>query len=146
MFAFEWYGVDGIPGRTAVGAGLVSSENAWHGLAVIRWLMLLTIVLALASAAIHVWHPSRVRVAEVRLGLLLLGALTAVLVLVRVLIALPSPDRVVDQKLGAVLGLICAWGIALGSYESVREQRARRISLARQRRAADTLAPSLTTE
>lgn len=146
MFALQWYGVDGIPGRTAVGAGIVSSENAWHGLSVVRWLMLLTIILALASAAVHVWHPSRRWVAEIRLAVLLVGTLTAVLLVLRVLIALPSPDRVVDQKLGAVLGLICACGIALGAYESVREQRARRIALARSRKRADNLAPSAGTE
>jgi hypothetical protein len=48
-----------------------------------------------------------------------------VLLIYRVLIALPSGARVVDQKLGAVLGLVCALGIAWGGYEAIREQRAR---------------------
>lgn len=146
MFAFEWYGVDGLPGRGAVGAGVVSSENAWDGLSLLRWLMLITIILALASVTVHVWHLSRTHVAEIRLALLALGALTAALVIVRVLIALPSPDRVVDQKLGAVLGVACACGIAFGAYESVREQRARRITLARQHKGADKLAPGTSTQ
>jgi len=38
---------------------------------------------------------------------------------------LPAGTRVIDQKLGALLGLLCALGIAWGGYESVREQRAR---------------------
>ena len=29
----------------------------------------------------------------------------------------------IDQKLGAVLGVLCALGIALGGFESMREQR-----------------------
>lgn len=94
-------------------------------MAVIRWLMLLTVLLALGALAIHARPPSRVMVARVRLVLLALSSLTAVAVIFRVLIELPSSNRVVDQKLGGVLGVIAALGIAYGSYEAVREQRAR---------------------
>jgi hypothetical protein len=59
-----------------------------------------------------------------------LATVTAASMIVRVLIDLPSPDQVVDQKLGAVLGVIAALGVALGAYESVREQRARIVALA----------------
>jgi hypothetical protein len=125
MFAFAWYGVDGIPGRSAVGSAVVSAEDAWHGLSVIRWLLLLTIAAALASLAVHVRPVSRQLVAAARLAVLALGTVSFLLLAYRVLIALPTPDRVVDQKLGAILGVITALAIALGSYESVREQRAR---------------------
>jgi hypothetical protein len=131
MFAFAWYGVDGIPGRSTARTGVVSAENAWHGLTVLRWLMLLTIAVALASVAIHDRRPRRPVVATMRLALLALGTLTAAALAYRVLIALPSPDRVSDQKVGAFLGLVSALGIALGAYQSVREQRARAIALTR---------------
>jgi hypothetical protein len=62
-------------------------------------------------------------VAALRFALLLIATLTAGLLVFRVLIVLPSPDRVVDQKLGAVLGLLASLGIAYGAYEAVREQR-----------------------
>jgi hypothetical protein len=48
-----------------------------------------------------------------------------VALIVRVLVDLPSPDRVVDQKLGALLGLIAGLGIAGGAWDAVREQRVR---------------------
>jgi hypothetical protein len=48
-----------------------------------------------------------------------------VLLIYRVLIVLPAGTRVIDQKLGAFLGVLCALGIAWGGYESIREQRAR---------------------
>jgi len=140
MFAFEWYGVDGIPGRSPARTGVVSSENGWHGLSVIRWLMLLTVAAAFAAVAIHARRPSRPAVAATRLAVLLLASLTTVLLCYRVLIVLPSPDRVFDQKLGAYLGLISALGIALGGYESVREQRARTIASRRVSRARNALA------
>jgi hypothetical protein len=125
MFAFKWYGVDGIPGRSSVGSAVVSAEDGWNGLSVIRWLMMLTITASLVSLAIHVRPVSRQVVAVSRLAVLGLGTLTFVLVSYRVLIEMPTPDKVVDQKLGAFLGIVSALAIALGGYESVREQRAR---------------------
>ena len=125
MFASAWYGVDGIPGATSTSSAAAYAEDAWHGLSVIRWPMLLTVLVAFGAVAIHVAKPPRVTVARIRLALLALSTLNAAAVIFRVLIVMPSSDRVVDQKLGAVLGLIAALGIAFGSYEAIREQRAR---------------------
>jgi hypothetical protein len=124
MFATKWYGVAGVPG-TSAHAQAVSTENAWRALSVVRWVVLLTIGAAFASLAVHLVSISRNTVALVRLTLAVLSALTAVLVTYRVLIDLPSSSDVVDQKLGAVLGLVCAYGIAVGAFEAIREQRAR---------------------
>jgi hypothetical protein len=126
MFAVAWYGVDGIPGGSRT--DISSSENAWRGLTLVRWLMLLTVVVALGTVAMHVRRPSRFAVAGTRLALLVLATVTAALLIVRVFIDLPSPDRVVDQKLGAVLAVLAALGVVLGAYESVREQRARMVA------------------
>jgi hypothetical protein len=94
---------------------------------VIRWLIVVTALLAFAALAIHAIAErlSRMAVAWVRLALLALSTVTAAAVVLRVLIVLPSPNRVVDQKLGAVVGMIAALGISYGAYEAVREQRAR---------------------
>jgi hypothetical protein len=64
---------------------------------------------------------SRVRKAE-RLLLAALAWLNLVLLIVRVLIDLPSADEVVDQKIGAFVGLAFALALALGATESLREQ------------------------
>ena len=125
MFAVAWYGVVGIPGRSGSRTGIDNAEDAWHGLTVVRWLMLLTVALAFGTAAIHLRGASQVAVAGTRLALLVLATLTAALLIYRVLIVLPSPDRIVDQKLGAILGVLCSLGVVFGAYESVREQRAR---------------------
>jgi hypothetical protein len=123
LFAFAWYGVDGVPGRG--GSGMGGTETGWEGLSVLRWLILLTVLVAFAAVAVHADHPARQTVAGLRLGLLILGSATGVALVVRVLIDLPSSDRVVDQKLGALLGLFAALGIAFGAAEAVREQRTR---------------------
>jgi hypothetical protein len=122
MFAFAWYGVDGIPGRTS---RLVYAENAWHGLTVVRWLMLAAIAVAIGSLPLHLSQRSHGAHTQTGLTVTLLGTLTAAALIYRVLIALPSPEQVVDQKLGAFLGMICALGIAYGGLESLREERSR---------------------
>ena len=124
MFATRWYGVAGIPG-TSAHAQAVGTENAWRALTVVRWVMLLAVAAATASLAVHLTRASRSTVALLRLTVAVLGSLTALLLSYRVLIDLPSPSDVVDQKLGAVLGVLCAYGIAIGGFEAIREQRAR---------------------
>jgi hypothetical protein len=123
MFLTEWYGIAGGAGRSATRSGLTSAENAWHGLTVLRWLMLLTVALAIGSVILRASQSSHGTQTDTSRLLTALGTLTAVLVAYRVLINLPAPDRVMDQKLGAVLGVLSAFGIALGGYESIREQR-----------------------
>lgn len=124
MFGTKWFGLAGVPG-TSAHAQAVTTENAWSSMSVIRWVMLLTILAAVAAVLVHVVHASGSTVALIRTAVALLGSLTALLLTYRVLINLPSPSDVVDQKLGAVLGLVCAYGIAVGGFESIREQRAR---------------------
>jgi hypothetical protein len=129
MFAVQWYGVVGIPGRSGSRTGIDNGQDAWHALSILRWLMLLTVALAFGAAAIHLRRPSQLAVAGTRLALLVLATLSAALLIYRVLIVLPSPDRIVDQKLGAILGVLGSLGVVFGAYESVREQRARMVAL-----------------
>jgi hypothetical protein len=141
MFAMEWYGVDELPGRVSAHRPLSHAENAWHGLTNVRWLMVLTIVVALGSVLLH--GSQRAHGAKTNTGALVavLGAITAVLLIDRVLIDLPSANAVVDQKLGAYLGVLSAVGIAFGGYESMVEERARRRRVAPASRTRREVAP-----
>jgi hypothetical protein len=120
-----WFGVDGIPGRPGSVSRVTGTETGWQGMTGVRWLVLLTVLLAFAAVAVHAARPTRQAVAAVRLGLLVTAGATALALIVRVLIDLPSPDRVVDQKFGAILGIFAGIGIAYGAGEAVREQRSR---------------------
>jgi hypothetical protein len=123
LFAVSWYGDDGSPGP---GHRIVTgTETGWQALTAVRWLILVTVLVAFAAVAVHAASLTRQAVAGVRLALLALSAATALSLVVRVLIDLPAPARIVDQKLGAVLGLLAALGLAYGAIEAVREQRAR---------------------
>jgi hypothetical protein len=130
MFLSEWYGVDGIPGRSEVS----SAENAWHGLTVARWLMLLTIAVTLGSLVIHATQRTHGAQTETSGVVAVLGTLTAAVLTWRVLIVLPSPASVVDQKLGAYLGMLSAYVIALGGFDSIRSAPARAPLVRRPRR------------
>jgi hypothetical protein len=135
MFLLNWYGVAGVPDPSAARPAVSSAENAWDGLTVVRWVMLLTIAVTLGSVVLHAsqrTHGSRTDTSGV---VTTLGSLTAVLLCYRVLISLPAGNEVIDQKLGAVLGLVCALGIALGGYESTRERQAKAAQVGRRSRA-----------
>ena len=123
MFTVKWFGIVVTPRPHGPRAATPSAENAWHGLVVVRWVMALTIVVALGSVAIHATQRSHGVITDTSLAVTALGCLTTALLSYRVLIDLPSPGSVVDQKLGAILGLLAAAGIALGGYQSLRERR-----------------------
>ena len=123
MFATKWYGVAGVPDPSAARPAISTAVNAWNGLTIVRWVMLATIIAALGSVVLHASQRSHGTRTDTSLVIATLGSLTALLLLYRVLIALPQSSRVIDQKLGAILGLAFAAGIALGGFESIREQR-----------------------
>jgi hypothetical protein len=125
MFATKWFGLAQTPRPSATRAAISTAENAWHALPVVRWVMLLTIFVALGSVMVRAQQSSHGTKTDTGPVVAALGALTAALLAYRVLIDLPSPREVVDQKLGAYLGLLAAIGIALGGYEAMREERAR---------------------
>ena len=125
MFATEWYGVAGVPDPSAVRPAVSTAENAWHGLTVTRWVLLATVVASVGAVVLHASQRAHGNKTDTSLVVAALGALSAVLLIWRVLIVLPAGNRVIDQKLGAFLGLLCALGIAWGGYEAIREQRAR---------------------
>jgi len=125
MFALAWYGVDEIPGRVPARIGLSHAENAWQGLTVLRWLMLVTVAAVVGSVVLHARQRGHGAKTSTGPAIAVLGSVTGAALVYRVLIDPPSPNSVVDLKLGAFLGLLSALGIALGGYESMREERAR---------------------
>jgi len=125
MVVLDWYGAVGEPGVRR--SGITTAETGWNALTLLRWLMLLTILLALGATVVHATQRGHGVRTETGLVVALAGTLTAVLVGYRVLVAPPDPSSVVDVKLGAFLGLLAAVAIALGGFESLREERERRM-------------------
>ncbi len=125
MFALKWYGVAGVPDPSYARPAVSGAEDAWNGLPGVRWVMLATIVAAVGSVVLHASQRAHGSKTDTSRVVAVLGTITSLLLVYRVLIVLPGSGTVIDQKLGAVLGLACALGVAWGGYESIREQRAR---------------------
>lgn len=118
MFLTTWYGQAGVTGPFASRSGASRPENAWYALSTLRWLMLATIAVAILAFLVRI--PGNPRLVRLDLSplVVVLGSVTSVLLVYRVLIVLPAPNSVVDQKFGAFIGLLAAIGVAYGGYES----------------------------
>jgi hypothetical protein len=123
MFATRWYGVAGVPDPSAARPAISTAVNGYNGLSVVRWVMLATICVALGSVVLHASQRTHGSRTDTSLAVTVLGSLTGLLLIYRVLIDLPAAGRVTDQKLGAFLGLLCALGIALGGWQSIQERK-----------------------
>lgn len=119
MFALSWYGLPGAPGTTARAPDGDASVNAFHGLTVLRWLMLVTI--AVAFALVYLQCTRRAPALPVSFSVLLtvLGGVTSVCLIYRVLIDAPDATA---QKPGAFLGLACALLLTYGAFRSMRQE------------------------
>ncbi len=125
MFVTEWYGVAGVPDPSYARPAVSTAENGWNGLSVVRWVLLVTIIVAVGAVLLRVSQREHGTQTDTSRLVAALGALSSLLLIYRVLIDLPSGGKVIDQKLGAFLGLLCALGIAWGGYESIVAQQAR---------------------
>ena len=120
MFALPWYGLTSNLSETASHEGAPTSWNGWNGLLSLRWLLLVTIVAALALAYFQAARKGPGIPIVLSLIVTLLGGLSTLALIYRVLINTPAPT--LDQRAGAYLGLLAAIGIAYGGYKSMREE------------------------
>jgi cytochrome b561 len=122
MFVLPWYGYKGDLAPLAARLGVSTSRDAWNSLSTTRWLMLLTIVAALALVYLQGTRPSPALPATFSLFVTLLGGLTAVVLMYRVLINMPGPNDVVSRDVGGFVGLLASIVIAFAGYRSLREE------------------------
>ena len=137
-----WYGVAGVPDPTHARPAVSGTESGWNGLSDVRWVIVLTAIVAVGAVALRISQRRHGRQTDVSRLVAALGLLCTALLVYRVLIALPSPDKVIDQKLGALLGLAFAIGIALGGHESIMQRRGRPFTISHRRRRAPAPAPT----
>lgn len=108
MVGGKWYGAGGSTG---------ASQTGWQALTDLRWLLLVTIVAAAGLVVAQVARRAPAVPVTMSLIVMLLGIVTVVALLYRVLIS-PPPH----QEAGAYLGLLCAIGIMVGGYLSLRQE------------------------
>lgn len=122
MFVLKWYGLTGQFRPTAATLGVSTSVNGWHALTDLRWLMLVTV--AAGFALVYLQSSRRAPALPVSLSVIVtvLGLLTTLFLLYRVLINEPGPDSIIEQKVGAFIGLVSAIAVFYGGYASMREE------------------------
>jgi hypothetical protein len=123
LLGFAWFGADGVP-HPALAQPRQYALGAFATLGPVAILALVSALVALGSLAAHIAAGSRGAHTASAALVALLGGASALALLYRVLVALPQPRRVVDAKLGAVIGLLAAIGLWLGAIESLRARRA----------------------
>jgi hypothetical protein len=138
LFATAWFGVAGVPDPTYARPAVSGTESGWDGLSDVRWVIVLTAIVAVGAVALRISQREHGRQTDASRVVTALGLLCTALLVYRVLIALPSSDKVIDQKLGALLGLGCAIGIALGGHESLVQRRERPATIRHRRRRRPT--------
>ena len=99
------------------GSGKGSSHTGWQALTDLRWLLLVTIVAAVALVVVQASHRAPALPVTMSLVVMLLGIVTVLALIYRVVIN-PPPH----QEVGAWLGLLSALGIMAGGYLSLRQE------------------------
>lgn len=122
LFALPWYGLTGQIGRTAATLGLTTTVNGWDGLTTLRWLILVTVLVAFALTYFQATRRAPALPVSLSVIVSTLALLTALCLIYRVFISLPGPDSVIEARAGAYLGLACALGLTYAGYRSLREE------------------------
>jgi hypothetical protein len=97
---------------------VTSSVDGWHGLNHARWLIVVTVLAAFALVFFQASRRAPAIPVSFSLLTAVLGALTVLWLIYRVLISPPGGDR----KAGAIIGLLSACAITYGGYRSVRQE------------------------
>ena len=115
MLLLPWYQLTLVSGPGGPSYFAAQKVDGWNGLAHAHWLVLATVVLALAAALFQA--ERRAPAVPVALSLLasVLAGLTTVWLIIRVLISPPG-----GREIGGWLGLLASALIAYAGYASVR--------------------------
>jgi len=106
LFALPW--LAGGSGHT--------TRTGWEGLPVLRWLIVICALVALALAIAQATRASPAIPVTLSVFVTVFGVLTSLLVLIRLL---TTGD---DLRAGAFLGLLSALGVGLGGFLSLRRE------------------------
>ncbi|MDQ6732439.1 MAG: hypothetical protein M3022_19660 [Actinomycetota bacterium] len=116
LLALSWYSVSGPAEGSATG---------WEALTVLRWLILVTVATALALAWFQATRRAPALPSSLSAVATVLGTITALTLIWRVLISLPGPNRSalsISADPGAYVGLLSALILAAGALWSLREE------------------------
>ncbi len=121
----SWYGVGGSFGdlAKAVGvSGVDTNINAFQAFDLTDLLMLLTIIVAIGAAVLHLQNKDGAVPIPLPLAIVSVAGFTTVIILYRIFNQ-PGPNSVIDVKFGAYLGFVLCALVAFGGYKALIEGR-----------------------
>lgn len=118
MFVLPWYG------PTAAGRreGLTESLDGFHGLTHLRWLILITLAFALALVFLQATRRAPALPVSFSVFVTVLAIPTALWLIYRVVINVPTEDGLQEQRPTAYLGLAASLALTYGAYRSMRQE------------------------
>jgi hypothetical protein len=122
MFVLKWYGSSASLAPSAARHGAPTSVAGWNGLTNLRWLILITVICGLALVYFQATRRAPAVPVSLSVILFVLGLITTLALIYRVLINPPGPNSLIDQKAGAFVGLIAALVLTWGDYRSMRQE------------------------
>lgn len=122
LFLLPWYGLSGAVQRSAAALGIATTITGWDGLTDLRWLVLVAAITALALTLAQGTYRAPAFPSGLSVIATVLGALTSLALIYRVLINVPGPGDLVGARYGAYLGLVSAVALTVGAFLSLREE------------------------
>jgi hypothetical protein len=122
LILLSWYGLTGPAQRSAEALGVATTVSGWDALTDLRWLILVTVVTALALTCAQGAYRAPAFPVGLSVIVTVLGALSSVALVYRVLIDVPGPAALVGARAGAYLGLVSALALTAGAFLSLREE------------------------
>jgi hypothetical protein len=123
----HWYKADVgnlVPGARTLGIAipdLTAEASAWQAFSILDIFLLIVILVALGLAFLTATQRSVALPVAASVITTVLGAIATFIVLMR-LIDQPGPDKIVDIKIWAWVGLILCGLIAYGGWSSMRDE------------------------
>jgi hypothetical protein len=122
MFALKWYGLTAALRPIAARQGAPTSLSGWNGLSHVRWLLLVTALAGLALVFFQATRRAPAVPVSVSAIALVLGVLSTLALIYRVLINQPGPNDLIERKAGEFVELAAVLVLTWGVYLSIRQK------------------------
>ena len=124
---FDWFGAEVTGSRGLAGVATGAGGSAWEALGLIRFVLVLTVAVALVNAFVRLRDPGYAPALSLNVVVAILGGFSTLLILFRVVVPPPFGDFggiPVEATLepGVFFGLLTAAGVACGGYRAMGEE------------------------
>jgi hypothetical protein len=106
----DWYGVNGLDGGV----------SAWTAFSITDLLILLTVVVAIGAAVLHLQNLDGATPIPPPLAVVGVAGYTTLIILYRI-VNEPHADNLIDVKFGAYLGFVLCALVAFGGFKALNE-------------------------